>query len=173
MSPKGVSLGRKWIASLAGAAFAVALPMIALAEESPGEVDPKMRREVEMAEERLGRAIENRDATGLADMLADYFSASVGDAERAATKQRVIAQAKAGRLIFYRMEREVRLRVSAGHYDRAGEAKSPPREISDKPVEIKWVRVRRVWLKKDGRWLLILQHVSEREDDEEAERKEK
>jgi hypothetical protein len=73
-----------------------------------GEVDPKMRREVERAEERV-----------------------------------------------------------------EGEAKPPPREISDKPVEMKWVRVRRVWAKKDGRWILILQHLSQPEDEKEPERKEK
>ncbi len=170
-----MSLGRRWFASLtaAAAAIAVSLPIIAMAAETPGEVDPKMRRELEMAEERLRQAIEKRDTAALADMLADYFSASVGNAEKAAAKQRVIAQAKAGSLVFYRMERESRLRVSAETYDFEGEAKSPPREITDKPVETKWVHVRRVWIKKEGRWLLILQHVSERKADKDTERKEK
>ena len=131
-----------------------------------------MRRAVEMAE-RLGRAIDNRDVAALADILADYFPASVGDEQKAATKRRVIAQAKAGTLVFYRMERDVWLRISADHYDLEGEAKSSPRETSDKPVEMKWVRVRRVWAKKHGRWILILQHLSEPEDEKESERKDK
>ena len=170
-----MSLGQRWFASLTAAAAAIAvLPsIIALAAETPAEVDPRMRRELEMAEERLGEAIEKRDTAALVDILADYFSASVGNAEKAAAKQRVIAQAKAGSLVFHRMEREPRLRVSAETYDLEGEAKSPPREITDKPVETKWVHVRRVWIKKEGHWLLILQHVSEPKTDNDTKRKEK
>jgi hypothetical protein len=151
----------------------MSMPLAARAAETRAEVDPKMRRELELAEEQLGQAIEKRDAAALTDMLADYFSAAVGNEEKAANKARVIAQAKAGRLIFYRMERDVRLRVSAAYYDLTGEAKAPPRAISDKPVETEWVKVRRMWIKKDGHWLLILQQVSKPEDEKTTERKEK
>ena len=164
MSAKMVSLGRcRFAVYLAAAAITTSLPIVSRAAETPGEVDPEMRRELELAEERFGQAIEKRDAAALTDMLADYFSAAVGDEEKAAGKARVIAQVKAGTLVFYRIERDVRLRVSAGHYDLEGAAKSPPREISDKPVETEWVKVRRVWINKEGRWLLILQHVTEPE----------
>lgn len=164
---KAMSLGRSWFATfVAAAAITMSMRIVALAAEISDEVDPKTRRELEMAEERFGQAIEKRDTAALTDMLADYFSAAVGNAEKAASKERVMAQAKAGTLIFYRMERDVRLRVSADHYDLNGEAKAPPRGISDKPVQTEWVKVRRMWIKKEGRWLLILQHVS----DPEAER---
>jgi hypothetical protein len=169
-----MSLGRSWFVILiAAAAIRMSMPHVARAEEASGEVDPKMRGELEMAEERLGQAIEKRDTVALTDMLADYFSAAFGNQEKAASKARVVAQAKAGRLIFYRMEKDVRLRVSAAYYDLTGEAKAPPRAISDKPVQTEWVKVRRMWIKKDGRWLLILQHVSEPEDEKETELKEK
>jgi hypothetical protein len=169
-----MSLGRNWfVILLVAAAIRMSMPHVARAEEASGEVDPKMRGELEMAEERLSQAIEKRDIAALTDMLADYFSAAFGNEEKAANKARVVAQAKAGRLIFYRMEKDVRLRVSATYYDLTGEAKAPPRAISDKPVKTVWVKVRRMWIKKDGRWLLILQHVSEPEDAKETELKEK
>jgi hypothetical protein len=171
---KAMSLGRTWFATLVAAtAIMMSMRTVALAAKISDEVNPKMRRELEMAEERFGQAIEKRDTGALTDMLADYFSAAVGNEEKAASKARVIAQAKAGTLIFYRMERDVRLRVSAEYYDLNGEAKAPPRGISDKPVQTEWVKVRRMWIKKEGRWLLILQHVSEPEDEKESEQKEK
>ena len=177
MRANKVSLGRICCAALAGTASTVIfLSIVARAAETgAAEVDPKMRRELEMAEERLGQAIEKRDPAALTELLADYFSAALGDDEKAATKGRTIARAKAGTLVFYRIERDVRLRVSADHYDLEGEAKSPPRKISDRPEEPKWVHVRRVWTRKDGRWLLVLQHVGEPEDEKEKEtgRKEK
>ena len=64
------------------------------------------------------------------------------------------------------------MRVSGDTYDLEGEAKAPPHLVTDQPAEEKWVHLRRVWIKKDGRWILIMQNLRELEE-EKSEAKEK
>jgi hypothetical protein len=142
------------------------------AAEKVAEVDPNIRKELDAAEKRFGEAIQKRDDAALTEILAEYYADSIGDAETAIPKARTIARLKLGALAFYRMERDQRLRVSGDYYDLEGEAKDPPRRVADVPAKEKWVHVRRVWVKKDGRWLLILQNVRELEG-EKSEAKEK
>jgi hypothetical protein len=144
------------------AGFSILMPAAIPAAE-PKEVDAAVRRELDAIEGRFGEAIEKRDTAALSELLAEYYADSVGDAEKAVAKSGVIARAKAGRLFFYRIEKGVRLRVSGETYDFEGDAKAPPRGISDLPAEPKWVHVRRVWVKQNGKWLLILQNVREAE----------
>jgi hypothetical protein len=162
-----------WLSRTLGALalFGILVPIVYAAENSP-EVDPKMRKELDTAEKRFGEAIQKRDTAALAEMLADYYADSIDDAKSAVTKPGTLARAKAGTLAFYRIEREMRLRVSAETYDLEGEAKAPSSVASDEPPAAKWVHVRRVWIKKEGRWLLIMQNIRE-VDEEKNEPKEK
>ena len=142
------------------------------AADKPGEVDPKTLKELKAAEERLGQAIEKRDTAALTEMLADYYADSIGDEDRAVPKRGVIARAKVGTLAFYRVERDARFTTSAATYTVEGEAKSFDRLVTDQPAKFKWVRVRRMWIKKDGHWLLILQNIRDVEEEKsETEKK--
>jgi hypothetical protein len=143
------------------------------AADKPGEIDPKTLKELKAAEQRFGEAIEKRDAAALSEMLADYYADSIGDEDRAVPKRGVIARAKGGTLVFYRVERDARFTMSATtYYSVEGEAKSFDRLVTDQPAKFKWVRVRRMWIKKDGHWLLILQNIRDVEEEKsETEKK--
>ncbi len=163
-----IYMQRKW---LMGAMVALAslstvpLPVSRADEAKP--VDAQTRKELQSQEERLRVAIEKRDAAALSEILADYYADSRGDEEKAVTKPGIIARAKAGTLSFYRIEKEARFTAAGSDfYDVQGEAKSPPETISDQPIKERWVRVRRVWAKKDGHWFLIMQNIREAEEDE-------
>jgi hypothetical protein len=144
------------------------------APDKSGEIDPKILKELKAAEERFGQAIEKRDDAALSEMLTDYYADSIGDEERAIPKRGVIARAKGGTLVFYRVERDARFTTSAATYSVEGEAKSFDHLVTDQPGKFKWVRVRRVWMKKDGRWLLILQNIRDVEEEKsESETKDK
>lgn len=142
------------------------------AADKSGEIDPNTLKELKAAEQRFGQAIEKRDTAALSEMLADYYADSIGDEDRAVPKRAVIARAKEGTLMFYRVERDPHFSTSAATYTVEGEAKSFDRLVTDQPAKFKWVRVRRMWTKKDGRWLLILQNIRDVEE-EKSETKEK
>ncbi len=142
------------------------------AADKPGEVDPKTRKELQEAEQRFGHAIEKRDTAALSEILADYYAESEGDENMGVPKRAVIARAKGGTLVFYRIERDAKCTVSAATYTIEGEAKSFGRLITDQPAEFKWVKVRRMWIKKDGHWLLILQNIRDAEEEKTETKKE-
>jgi hypothetical protein len=141
------------------------------AADKAAEVDAKTREELQAAEKRFGTAIEKRDIAALSEILADYYADSYGDDERAVPKRGVIARAKAGTLFFYRIETDLRISVSAKTYTVAGNAIPPPPQFwSERAVEPKWVRVRRMWTKNGGRWILIMQNVQESDEEKEREK---
>ena len=142
----------------------ILLPTKIRAADNTPEIDPKSRRELEEMESRLDRVIQQHDAAALADMLAEYYADAYYKSTRAITKQNAIALVKAGTLLSYPIERETQFRVSAGTYTVEGEAKVPPRQISDQAPEVKWVSVRRLWIKKEGHWLLVAQILGESEE---------
>ena len=172
MRARRVFPDRNWMRSALGAliSLSISAPAGVFAAEKAVEVDAKTRKELQAMESRFAEAIQKRDDKTLAEILAEYYADSIGDEERAASKRLVLARARAGTLVSYPIERELRFTVSAQTYTIEGEAKSLPRLVTDKPVETKWVQVRRIWIKKDGHWLLILQNVRE---DEKTEREEK
>jgi len=137
------------------------------AADKAGEVDAKTREELQAAEKRFGIAIEKRDTAALSEILADYYADSYGDEERAVPKRGVIARAKAGTLFFYRIETDLRFSVSAQTYTVEGKAVPPPPPFSPDGAGVaNWVRVRRMWTKKDGSWILIMQNIRESDADE-------
>ena len=147
----------------------ITAPAGVLAAENVVEVDPATRKELHAMEHRFDEAIQKRDERALAEILAEYYADSIGDEERAASKRLVLARARTGTLVSYPIERELRVTVSAETYTIEGEAKSPPRLVVDEPVEVKWVHVRRVWIKKEGHWLLILQNIRDEEEEKSNE----
>jgi hypothetical protein len=158
---------RKWIGSALCALASLGMwsaPASASADKS-GEIDPKTLKELKAAEQRFGEAIEKRDIAALSEMLADYYADSIGDEEKAVSKRGVIARAKNGTLVFFRVEKDAHFTVSAATYTVEGEAKSFDRLITDQPAKFKWARVRRMWIKKDGHWLLILQNIRDIEEE--------
>ena len=174
MTTPTMRFNQKWMGGALGALVSLGMwtsPVQGAAEKT-GEVDPKTRKELQAAEERFGEAIEKRDPAALSEMLADYYSDSIGDQEKAIAKVGVIARAKGGTLVFYRIEKDPRFTVSAATYTVEGEAKSFERLITDQPTKFKWVKVRRVWIKKDGHWLLILQNIRDAEEEETGTKKE-
>jgi hypothetical protein len=169
MRVRAIRFHQKWAMRALGALASLGFlaPMGISAADQPAEVDAKTQKELQAMEDRFGQAIEKRDTAALSEILADYYADSYGDEERAVPKRGVIARAKAGTLFFYRIETELRFSVSAKTYTVEGKAVPPPPAFSPDPVgEAKWVRVRRMWIKKDGRWLLIMQNIRESEEDE-------
>jgi hypothetical protein len=167
MTARTMRSNRKWMRSALGALVSLGLwaaPGVGAADKTP-EVDAKTQKELQAAEARFGDAIEKRDTAALSEMLADYYADSIGDEKEAVPKRRVIARAKGGSLVFYRIERDALFTVSAQTYTIEGEAKSFERLVTDEPAKFKWVKVRRMWIKKDGRWLLILQNIRDVEEE--------
>ena len=174
MTTQMMRFNQKWIESALCALASLAMwssPAQGAADK-PGEVDPKTLKELQAAEQRFGQAIEKRDAAVLSEMLADYYADSVGDEDRAVPKRGVIARAKRGVLVFYRVEKDVHFTTSAATYSVEGEAKSFDRLVTDQPAKFKWVHVRRIWIKKDGHWLLILQNIRDVEEEKSETKKE-
>jgi hypothetical protein len=173
MTTQAMRLKQKWVGTALCALASLGMWSSAAqgAENKPGEVDAKTRKELQAAEERFGQAIEKRDTAALSEILADYYADSIGDEERAIPKRGVIARAKAGTLFFYRIERDLQFSVSAQTYTVEGKAVPPPPPFSpDRAGEAKWASVRRMWTKKDDRWLLIMQNIREADDAEEEAR---
>jgi hypothetical protein len=171
MRARRISRDRKWILGALGALVALGAPPGIFAAEKVVEVDATTRKELQAMESRFAEAIQKRDDRTLSEILADYYADSVGDEERAASKRLVLARARTGTLVSYPIEKELRFTVSAETYTIEGEAKSPPRLVTDEPVKIKWVQVRRIWIKKDGHWLLILQNIRDEEEEKSKEQK--
>jgi hypothetical protein len=168
MTTQTMRLNQKWMGSTLCvlASLGIWSSLAQGAGNKPGEVDPKTRQELAAAEKRFGEAIEKRDTAALSEILADYYADSIGDEERAVPKSRVIARAKAGTLFFYRIETDLRMSVSAQTYTVEGKAVPPPPAFSpDYAGQAKWAHVRRMWTKKDGKWVLILQNISDVEEE--------
>lgn len=135
------------------------------------EFDPKSKAELLQMEERFGAAVEKRDTAALNEILADYFAGSYLGAKRAFNKRGAIAKANEGLLTFFRIEKEQKTNHSVDIFTVEGLAKEKQAEDSGKEQEEKWVHVRRLWTKKDDRWMLVAQILGPREKQKEAEKK--
>ena len=143
-------------------------------EEAP-EIDPKTRREVEESERRLCEAIEKKDAETLSKLLADYFATSFGKSKKAMTKAGAISLTRAGELSPYKIQKDWRLSRSVNTYTVEGQTKKKPDPKEEEPPETEgpWLNVRRLWIKQEGRWLLIAQMITKAAADPNKDKAEK
>ena len=105
-------------------------------------------------ENQLSVAMEARDIAKLEKLLADdYFDGQEG-VKKALNKAGTIARSKAGLHNFLVIEKEQKLSRESDIVTVEGLARFRPSRVDDtKPAE-QWIRVRRLWTKKDGQWLL-------------------
>lgn len=120
-------------------------------------------------EKDLGLAIEKRDGPALEKILADHYFDAYSD-ENALSRAATIARCKAGALTFLAIEKEQKLSTNAEGVTVEGLAKYEPPRVDDRKHVEQWIRVRRLWAKKEGRWLLMSQvgRLTD-EDDKSAE----
>ena len=135
------------------------------------EVDSKVKKEVVAMEEQLGLAIAKRDIPVLEKMLADHYFDAFSD-ENALSRANTIARCKAGLLSFLAIEKELHLSPNVEGIVVEGLARFHPTQVDDRTPEEQWISVRRLWTKKDGRWLLMSQ-VRRRPDEDDKSGKDK
>jgi hypothetical protein len=124
-------------------------------------VDAKTVKEIRAMEDQLRVAIEKCDEVLLGKLLADYFADSVEGSEKATSKAGTIARCKAGKLYFLALGDDKELSRSADVVTVQGVA--PAAEVKTKADDVETpraFRVRRLWAKKNGKWLLIVQERS-------------
>ena len=135
------------------------------AKTSQAQVNPKIKSEIHRAEEQLGRAILKCDAVALSQMLTNYYANASEGSESAESKQTTLARCQSGTLVFYKIEENGKLSVSAEIVTVEGEARVMRRvRPNDNEIESR-VRVRRLWTKKNGRWLLVSQTTKDGDED--------
>ena len=141
---------------------------------APKPVDAKTQKEIRAMEEQLRIAIEKCDEVVLGQLLADYFADSVEGNEKATSKAGTIARCKAGKLYFLALGDDKELSRSADVVTVRGVAPAIESKTKADDVERpKAFRVRRLWTKKSGKWLLIVQERSPIEDDEREKSRER
>lgn len=130
-------------------------------------VDAKTQKEIRAMEDQLRVAIEKCDEGVLGQLLADYFADSIEGSEKATNKAGTIARCKAGKLFFLALGDEKELSRSAEIVTIRGVAAAIENKMRTDDVERpKAFRVRRLWAKKSGKWLLILQERAPIEENE-------
>jgi hypothetical protein len=153
--------------------FAGSLSSIAQSQPSPtrsgGKLDSKIRKEIAEMEKQLELAMEKRDGAALEKILADHYFDAYSD-ERALSRADTIARCKAGKLSFVNIERELEVSPNVEGITVEGLSKYNPPEVDDRTPDEQWIRVRRLWEKKDGRWVLASQ-VTGRADEDDKEGK--
>jgi ketosteroid isomerase-like protein len=119
-------------------------------------MDKRVEREINKAEDQLERAIRKRDVASLDLLLADYYADAYEGSERAVSKRGTLAKCKAGTLSYYRIEAEKRLSVRGDLIQVEGLVRMEEKLGTDTVMESD-IRLKRLWTKKGGRWLLISQ----------------
>jgi len=123
---------------------------------SKSSIDKRVAREANKAEDQLERAIRKRDVASLDLLLADYYADAYEGSERALGKKGVLAKCRAGTLDYYKIEDEKKLTVRGDIIQIEGVARMEEKSGTDTEME-RDVRLKRLWTKKGGRWLLIAQ----------------
>ncbi|HUS12517.1 MAG TPA: hypothetical protein VMZ30_18760 [Pyrinomonadaceae bacterium] len=116
-------------------------------------------------EANFGRAIERQDAASLNRLLADYY-ADGNEGERAMAKKATLAHCKAGTLPYYRIQAERKFNARSGIIEVEGISRRKQTLVTDNDSP-ELIRVRRMWTKKEGNWLLIAQTIRPVERDAE------
>lgn len=122
------------------------------------QIDKKVQRQILKLEADFGRAIERRDAASLDRLLADYYADGNEGSESATAKEATLARCKAGTLPYYRIHEERKFIVRPDIIEIQGTSRREQKLVTDNDAE-QLIRVRRMWTKKDGNWLLIGQTI--------------
>jgi hypothetical protein len=152
--------------------FATSLASMAQPKPSPtpsgAEFDSKAKEVAEM-EKQLALAMEKRNTAFLERVLAEtYFDVYEGD-KHAMSKSGTIARCKAGLLNFLVIEKQQQMSPDRDLVAVEGLSKARPTRVDDTTPEEQWVHVRRLWTKKDGKWLLTSQILRLEGDDGKGE----
>jgi hypothetical protein len=128
-------------------------------------VSKKLEREILNSETQLGKAINKRDLAALDKLLAEYYADGYEGSERAAGKRTVLDECRSGTLPFYEIQSQRKLEVRAEivEIEGLGKVRLPSGNHANKEESF---RVKRLWTKKNGRWLLIAQALESLEEDE-------
>ena len=119
----------------------------------------KMERELLKAESQLKEALEKCDTKRLNLLLADYYADSYEGGERATGKRWTIDHCRDGVVPYYSIDedRELSVRVDIVFIEGISKVRHDAEADRDNKQREKEVRVKRLWTKKRGRWLLIAQ----------------
>jgi hypothetical protein len=151
--------------------LAASFPIAAQPQPSPtssvAELDRKTKAEVAEMEKQLGVAMEKRDVPALEKILDDHYFDAFSD-ENALSRAHTIARCKAGLLSFLAIEKELQVSPNMEGITVEGLARYNPTEVDDHTPQEQWISVRRLWAKKDGRWLLMSQVRHREEDDDKS-----
>lgn len=119
-------------------------------------LESKETKEVLEMEKKIRAAIEGQDTKTLEKILADAYFDTYEGSENAMSKSGTIARCKAGVLNFLVIEKEPQLTREPDGITVEGETVVRPIAVDDVTPERR-VRVRRLWTKRAGAWLLMSQ----------------
>jgi len=135
------------------------------------QIDAKTEAELLLAEDRFIVAIRNGDAKALGELLHDHFADSFGRyASVATTKRGLLDRVGGGQVPAYPVIKDRHLSVSVDLFTVEGLAHAERQEPGDEPWD-DWFRVRRLWTKTEGRWVITAQMITPLDKD--AKEKEK
>jgi len=138
---------------------------------TPETMDAKTEAELLLAEDRFIAAIRNGDAKALGELLHDHFADSFGKyASVATTKRGLLDRVGGGQVPAYPVIKNRHLSVSVDLFTVEGLAHAERQEPGDEPWD-DWFRVRRLWTKTEGRWVITAQMITPLDKD--AKEKEK
>jgi hypothetical protein len=130
-------------------------------------VDAKTEKEVLAMEDRLRAAIEKCDEAVLKEILADYYADAVVGSEKAMTKPGTIARCKNGKLFYFALGEKKEFQRSAEMIIIEGPASArQTKEMEARGEKPETLHVQRRWMKKDGKWILVMQQRSPIEENE-------
>lgn len=132
----------------------------------------KIERELLKMESQLKEALEKCNTKSLDRLLADYYADSYEGGDRATGKKWTIEHCRDGVVPYYSIDedRELSVRVDIVFIEGISKVRPDDKAGRDNKEREKEVRVKRLWTKKNGRWLLIAQTL-EPMDEETEERK--
>lgn len=141
------------------------------------KLDAKTEGELLQAEDRFINAIRNGDAKALGELLHDKYASALGAFPGVATTKRgTLDRLGTAEVAAYRIVKERKLTVSVDLYTVEGLAKAERPLTGDEQSKDEWFKVRRLWIKTDGGWLITAQMVvplDESADKDETEKEKK
>jgi uncharacterized protein with gpF-like domain len=123
---------------------------------SNSRIDKRVEREINKAEDQLDQAIRKRDVAALDLLLADYYADAYEGSEHASGKRATLDKCRTGALDYYKIKKEKKLSVRGEIIQVEGLGKQEEKPGTDREMETD-IRLKRLWTKTGGRWLLIAQ----------------
>ena len=131
-------------------------PSPSAVSRSKSRIDKRVESEVNKAEDQLEQAIRKRDVAALDLLLADYFADAYEGSEHAFGKRAMLAKCRTGTLDYYKIKTEKKLSVRGDIIQVEGLTRIEEKSKTDRETETD-IRLKRLWTKTGGRWLLIAQ----------------